>query len=182
MASPNSAKRSQERASMKAPQIIRSTSRCGSLLATRRRSALGISTRRQALRHDFHAADELGDLLVVAQLFARQPRHLIGQLQIFRIGEHQCEGRRCGLLFAIRVIDQQHIGQRAGACQPNSQASARAATGARTPRRPGSCRSFSAPRWRSATRRRIESGSPGALASRRRSTRFVLCKLRCDFR
>ena len=51
-ARPKAANRSQERASMNAPQIIRSTSRCGSLLRDQRPQALGIAARRQPLRLD----------------------------------------------------------------------------------------------------------------------------------
>ena len=68
--------------------------------------ALGIAPGSQALRGHPQFADELGDLLVVAQFLAGETRHFAGQLQVFRVGEHEGERGRRRLLFAIRVIDQ----------------------------------------------------------------------------
>jgi hypothetical protein len=71
--------------------------------------ALGVAAGRQTLRLYTQAADEPGDLLVMPQFLARQPRHLIGELQVFRVRKHQSEGGRGRLLFAVGVIDEQHL-------------------------------------------------------------------------
>jgi len=57
----------------------------------------------------------------VPELFARQPRHLGGQIQILRIGEHQAQRGGSGLLLAIGMIDEQHIGKAAGLINPSGR-------------------------------------------------------------
>src|SRR3984885_4412966 len=70
---------------------------------------LRIAARRQPLGLDREPAQELPDLLVMTQLLAREARHLLGELEVLGIGEHQGERRRGRLLLAVRMIDDQHI-------------------------------------------------------------------------
>ena len=90
----------------------------GFALGDQATQALGIAAGSQALRHHAQAADELGDLLVVAQFLAGQARHFIGQIEVFRVREHQRQSGRRRLLFAIGVIDQQHVPRSAGHLHP----------------------------------------------------------------
>jgi len=80
--------------------------------------ALGIAAGSQALRRHPEAPDELRDLLVMAQFLAGESRHFVSQIEVFRVSEHQREGGRCRLLFAVCVIDQQHVRRRAGLRDP----------------------------------------------------------------
>ena len=115
--------------------------------------AFRIAPRRQALRGDLEGADQLRDLLVVTQLLARQLRHLVGQLQIFGVGEHQAQGCRCGLFLAIRMIDA------AAAQAAHAPARSRlAGVGARSSgcansAGAGFMSDLSGPKWRTAARR-----------------------------
>ena len=52
------------------------------------------------------------------QLFARQARQAIGELQVVGIGENQAERGRRRLLLAIRVIDEQLAPALAGDLEP----------------------------------------------------------------
>jgi len=80
-----------------------------------------VTPRRQALRYYLQDTHHFGDLFVMPEFFARQPRHLGGQIQIFRIGEHQAQRGRSCLLLAIGMIDQQYIAKGAGMRHPGGR-------------------------------------------------------------
>jgi hypothetical protein len=67
----------------------------------------GISAGLHAPVVDVELSHEPLDLLEVLELFARQARQRHGERAIFRIGKDQRHRRRCGLFFAIGVVDEQ---------------------------------------------------------------------------
>jgi hypothetical protein len=75
--------------------------------ARRGTQAVGVARRSQADEWHVELLHHLLHLLEVPQLFARQARESIGELQIVGVREDQAQRGGRSLLLAVRVIDQQ---------------------------------------------------------------------------